>query len=135
MNSLVLRVEGDDAALESLRLALTHHIGVKRIDATWRKGEARRRGGVHSRAGFNSCIAEEASSIALVEATRSFLHRCQAHRVDFSSTELAAQVDLGLAVGGADQFTSSVRFSPADLGIFAELGLGLTVSVYPVGEE
>ena len=131
MNTATLRALGSDTALDSLRDALDLS-----IIREWKKGETRRLGGVYEISGFNADVVADAENpSSLVEEIRGFLNRCLSKRILFSSSELSSQLDIGVSVGGSEQFTASVVFSPEDLESFSKLGLELSISAYPTSDD
>ena len=131
MNTATLRALGSDSALDSLRDALDLS-----IIREWKKGETRRLGGVYEISGFNADVVADAENpSSLVEEIRGFLNRCLSNRILFSSSDLSSQLDIGVSVGGSEQFTASVVFSPEDLESFSKLGLELSVSAYPTSDD
>lgn len=130
MNIAVLRAEGSDAVLEALRQALD-----LKIDAEWKKGELRRRESVHEHSGFNACVADVTEPAALIAEIRNFLKRCRTHNIILSSNALTTQLDIGILVGHPRQSTASVVFSVEDLRLFSELGLEISISVYPGSDD
>jgi len=131
MNTATLRALGSDSALDSLRDALDLS-----IIREWKKGETRRLGGVYEISGFNADVVADAENpSSLVEEIRGFLNRCLSNRILFSSSDLSSQLDIGVSVGGSEQFTASVVFSPEDLESFSKLGLELSISAYPTSDD
>jgi len=130
MNIATFRAEGSEAALTSLRKAFDLE-----IDAEWKRGEPRRHGGVHDKSGFNACVADVASPTALVVEIQAFLNKCLKRREVFSSSELSAQLDIGITVGESGQYFASVVFPPEVLNLLAELGIELSVSAYPGSDD
>jgi len=126
MNIATLRASGSDAALASLRKAFD-----LKVDADWKQGEPRRRGGVHDKPGLNACVADVASPTALVVEIRAFLDKCLKHREVLSSSELSTQLDIGITVGESGQYYASIVFPPVVLNLLSELGIELSVSAYP----
>jgi len=129
MNIATLRAEGSDAALTLLREAFNLE-----VDAHWKKGEPRRRGGVYERSGLNACITDVASAAMLVEEIKAFLSKCIKRREVFSS-ELSAQVDIGITAGEPGRYFASVILPPSVLKDLAELGIELSVSAYPGSDD
>ena len=131
MNTATLRALGSDAALDYLCNALDLS-----IIREWKKGETNRRGGVYEISGFNADVVDDAENpLSLVEEIRDFLNSCLAKIILFSSSELSSQLDIGVSVGGSEQFTASVVFSPEDLESFSKLGLELSISAYPSSDD
>ena len=131
MNTATLRALGSDAALDYLCNALDLS-----IIREWKKGETNRRGGVYEISGFNADVVDDAENpSSLVEEIREFLNSCLAKKILFSSSELSSQLDIGVSVGGSEQFTASVVFSPEDLESFSKLGLELSISAYPTSDD
>jgi hypothetical protein len=130
MNIATLRTEGSDAALEALGELLD-----LKVDAVWRKGDTRRRGGVNVQSGFNACVADAANPTALVAEIRGFLIKCLTLDAVLHSSELSAQLDVGISVGGSAQFSASVVFPAEDLGLCSKLGVVLSISAYPCSDE
>lgn len=108
MNIATLRAEGSDAALTSLRKAFDLE-----IDSDWKRGEPRRHGGVHDKSGLNACVADVTSPAELVGEIQEFINKCLKRREVFSSSELSAQLDIGITVGGSGQYLASVVFPSA----------------------
>ena len=92
MNIAALRATGSEAALASLQSALSLD-----IDIEWRKGEPRRKGGVNEDSGFNACIADAPTPVALVAEIRVFLNKCKAQKAVLASAELERSWILVLA--------------------------------------
>jgi hypothetical protein len=131
MNTATLRALGSDAALDYLCNALDLS-----IIREWKKGETNRRGGVYEISGFNADVVDDAENpSSLVEEIREFLNSYLAKSILFSSSELSSQLDIGVSVGGSEQFTASVVFSPEDLESFSKLGLELSTSAYPTSDD
>ena len=131
MNTATLRALGSDSALDYLCNALDLS-----IIREWKKGETNRRGGVYEISGFNADVVADAENpSSLLEEIRGFLNRCLSKRILFSSSDLSAQLDIGISVGSSQQFTASVVFSPEDLESFSKLGLELSVSAYPTSDD
>ncbi len=130
MNIAVLRATGSAAALAAVRSALNLD-----VDREWKKGDPGRRGAVNEDSGFNACVADVDNPAALMVKLREFLATCKTSGAILASPELSTQLDVGLSVGGSRQFSASLILSPSDLGLFAELGMELSVSAYPVSDE
>lgn len=126
MNIATLRSEGSEAKLNTLREVLNLD-----IDADWKKGEARRRGGVYKNSGFNSTIADADNAVLLVIDIRKFLNKCKDIDVTFSSSEHLTQLDIGISVGTSEQYAPSITFQQEDLKLISILGLELCISSYP----
>lgn len=126
MNIATLRASGTEEAIRSLRSAL----GLK-IDCEWEKGDVRRRGKIHETSGFNVCVADFKNSKDLMLAIREFLLKCRSAGMVFSSEGLAAELDIGVAVGSEEQFTASLLLTADDTRICSEIGLPIRVSAYP----
>lgn len=130
MNLATLRVEGTEEALASLRDTLCLE-----ADATWKKGEPKRRGGHHSSAGFNATIADASTPGEMIVAIRKFFAKCQEQGVGFVSPSLSAELSVGVTVGDSDQFVASVNFSASDILLLGSLGIALSVAAYPTSDE
>jgi len=129
MNLAMLRVVGNDAELEALKQALPLE-----IEASWKQGQAMRRGTASS-SGFNATVADSENPKQLVNAVREFLTECGKRGVTFSTTHLTTELSIGIAVGDSTQFIASVDFSPSDLKALATLGIALSVTAYPTSDE
>ncbi len=130
MNLATLRVEGTEEALASLR-------GTLRLeaDATWKKGEPKRRGGHHSSAGFNATIADASNPDEMIVAIRNFSAMCKEQGVSFVRPSLSAELSVGVTVGDSDQFVASVALSASDILLLGTLGIALSVTAYPTSDE
>ena len=130
MNLATLRVEGEEATLASLisRLGLD-------IDASWRKGEPKRRGGEHQSSGFNATVADAENPKEMLRGVRDFLAKCEASDLSFISESLSAELAIGVAVGDSEQFVAFVEFSSAELMSLGALGIALSFAAYPTSDE
>lgn len=129
MNLATLRVEGTEEALASLRRILRLE-----ADATWQKGEPKRRGGHHSSAGFNTTIADASSPDEMIGAIRNFFAMCKKQGVTFVRPGLSAELSVGVTVGDSDQFTASVALSVSDIQLLGSLGIAFNVTAYPTSD-
>jgi hypothetical protein len=130
MNLAVLRVEGKNDALNGL-------LGRLRLKTTtvWNKGDSRRRGGIHEESGFTSTIADTNSPRDMVIAVRRFLATCCEQAISFPDQGLAAELSVGVTVGGSEQFVASIDLTPGDLSMMSSLGLSLDITAYPTSDE
>lgn len=129
MNLAVLRVEGDDAALNRIGALLP-----AQVDATWKKGDLARSGKCHGLSGIGATIADAANPGELCGAVREFVAQCAQRGLDFSEAGVSAELDMGITVGDSTQFVAGVDFSPNELSLFARLGLSLSVTAYPTSD-
>jgi|SRR5665213_3166269 len=104
-------------------------------DISWRAGEPDPVGRVRSHSGFNLTIANEPSVAQLIATIRLWVQSKQLALQALESLGGAAVLDVGVTVGTADQFTSSVEFPASDLSLFAESKLALCLSAYPSQDE
>ena len=130
MNLATLRVEGEDSALAQVTDALALE-----VDAQWKVGEKNPQGKPNAASGFNATVADAESRTDLETRVRALLERCRRKQISFKLSGLTAQLDIGLRVGTAQQFSAGVEFTPVDLQIFGEIGLELRVSAYPCSDE
>ena len=130
MNLATLRVDGTDTALKDISDSLSLN-----IDASWKQGEAKRRGGNYNKSGFNACVADTETSKLLLEKIREFLLKCKNRKMSFSASDISAQLDIGIGVGSSEQFTASITFTPTELMYFTDIGLELCISVYPESDD
>jgi hypothetical protein len=124
----VLRVSGPDLDVDEF--LSRHDLPVDRI---WRRGESRRRGGVHDDSGFNLTIAEVTSLETLGQELSSFLEGSRAMRASLAAAGAHADLDVGLMVFAVTP--TSVDFSPRLLAALATEGIALRVTGYPCSEE
>jgi hypothetical protein len=129
MNIATLRVEGADEALENLR----NQLGLD-IDASWKRGEAKRHGH-HSLSGFNAKVADAENPGQMVEAVRKFMLTIKEQGVVFSASNLSAELFIGVTVGDSVQFIAFVELLPADILLLGSLGVALSVTAYPTSDE
>ena len=130
MNLATLRAEGEDDALAHLCKAL----GLS-LDSTWKKGEPKRRGGVHPLSGFVATIADSANSGEMVRSIRQFLAECKARGVAFAGANLSSELSVGVTVGDSVQFVAFVDLTAEDLSSLGSLGINLSVAAYPSSDE
>ena len=128
MNLVVLRMEGDQKALDALAQRLSLN-----VEQEWKAGERRRNGSAHMSSGLSATVADTPTPSELVSELRSFLARCKELGVSFSGVR--AELSVGITVGDSSQFVAHVALSNADLGMLAERGLTLSVSAYPTSDE
>lgn len=130
MNLATLRMNGSDDEISSTcnRLGLS-------ITSTWKKGDAKRQGGVRADSGLSATIADAKTPAALVSAIRTFFAACQEHKVSFLAPSLKAEIAVGVTVGDSEQFVACVDFTADDLLVLGALGLKLSVWAYPTSDE
>lgn len=68
MNLAMLRVEGAENSLESLKSAISFN-----IDAEWKKGDKRRNGTSHELSGLSMTVANAKNPVELMQMVRAFL--------------------------------------------------------------
>lgn len=130
MNLATLRVEGEEASLA----ALAKRLGLD-IDASWKKGEARRRGGEHESSGFNATVADAENPKEMVRSIGEFLKKCETSKVSFVSEGLSAELAIGVTVGDSEQFVAFVDLPSAELASLGALGIALSFAAYPTSDE
>jgi len=130
MNIATLRAEGLDLELKAVCDSLSLN-----IDSSWKNGDTKRNGGIYTKSGFNACIADTNTSKNLTTLINQFVTNCKVNNLNFSSSSLSAQLDIGLGVGASEQFTASIKFSPNELKCFKEIGLELCISAYPISDN
>jgi hypothetical protein len=130
MNLATLRVEGTDEALE----AVCNSLSLK-VDATWKKGETKRRGGRHSSSGLSATITDAKNPGEMVVAIRKFLVTCQERNIVFNDANLSAELAIGVTVGESKQYVAVVDFSAPDLLSLGALGIRLSIASYPTSDE
>src|SRR5690242_9385700 len=104
MNLATLRVEGEEATLNSLK----RRLGVD-IEASWKKGEPRRRGGEYQSSGFSATLADAENLKEMLRNVRDFLAKCEASHLSFISERISAQLAIGVTVGDSEQFVAFVE--------------------------
>jgi hypothetical protein len=133
MNLAILRVNGSDRALETLRTTLF----IEPYDV-WKKGDylsISKRGKTHLSSGFSISVADAENSGAMFTSIREFLARCKKQGLQFSGTDLKAKLSIGFDVGDSVRYVGVLNFPPSDLLLLAQLGLTLSVSAYPTSDE
>lgn len=104
-------------------------------DAKWLAGQRDAGGLARAQSGLNLTIADEPSVSELAARIRAWVQANSEVLQTLDSLGASAVLDVGVTVGSPEQFTASVMFQPSDLAVFAQAGLGLCVSAYPVGEH
>jgi hypothetical protein len=130
MNLATLRVEGEDEAVAHLCNALR-----RSPDTTWKKGDAKRRGGAYALSGFAATIADSPTPAEMVRLIRQFLAECKAQGVAFAGANLFSELALGVTVGNSVQFVAFVSLAAEDLSSLGALGINLCVAAYPTSDE
>lgn len=130
MNVAILIVEGNDDDLDAIVDILPFP-----YDARWGKGELRQNGESYESSGVSVTVADEENPIALVRCILEFLKRCKAKGAIFSAHNLVAELSVGFTVGDSKQFVASVEFSSAELLMFAECGIAISITAYPTSDE
>ncbi|HTN88866.1 MAG TPA: hypothetical protein VL242_34550 [Sorangium sp.] len=100
-------------------------------DAVWHAGDHTRRGQAREDSGFSLGIGDAASADALVQAFRAWVRSNRSALLELRQLGAAAELDVGMTVGSAAQFTASIALAPEDLALLAEVGLSYRVSAYP----
>lgn len=130
MNLATLIVEGEEPALGNLRKALP-----LQIDASWKRGDVRRNGKIHTSPGFSATIADAANPRDLTHAIQTFLKQCKERGVSFAKRGVSAELSLGVTVGDSQQFVAGVELSSSALSLLAEHGLTLSLTAYPTSDD
>jgi hypothetical protein len=104
-------------------------------DIVWRAGVPDRVGRVRAKPGFNLTIADDHSAAALVRRVCEWVETNKMALRALDESGGTAEIDVGLSVGAAGQFTASVTWAPSELALLAGCGVNLCVSAYPAGEE
>lgn len=87
------------------------------------------------KSGFNACIADLEHTNDLMKEVHEFLLKCMAHNISFMSSEIEAELDIGIGVGSNDQFAPSLGVQLEDMQLLVRLGLELRVSTYPCSDD
>lgn len=90
---------------------------------------------VLTKSGGNISICDDEDPAVHQQVLNSFLEDHGEHIKDLMASGASAELDLGLGVGSAEQFTASASFSPTFLRRIAECGVILRVSAYPVSDD
>jgi len=101
--------------------------------AVWQEteGNAGRR---RADSGFNVTIADAASSSELVSKTIRWVQENRAVLAALTTTNVKAQVDIGVTVGSSEQFSASVLLTQNDLLALSQSGVELSFSAYPASD-
>lgn len=108
--------------------------GYMRPDLVWRKGEKARGGRVCLDSGANILVAEHDDVEVVMKNAIKQLTRWERALQEIRNEHALSVLDLAIYVGSAKQATTQVAISPQDILRLARLGVGLTVSAYPVDE-
>lgn len=130
MNLAMLRIEGTDEALQTVRNTL----GLV-PDSMWKQGEPKRRGGFFSSSGLSATITDAKNPGEMLVAIREFIADCKARHFVFSGAGLSAELSIGVTVGDTGQFVACVDFSASELLSLGALGVELSISAYPTSDE
>jgi hypothetical protein len=130
MNLATLRIEGADDALKAVRDSLDLE-----VDSSWKKGETKRRGGQYATSGLSATIVDAENPREMVVAIFEFVALCKSRNIVFAGTNLSAGIAIGVTVGNTTQFVACVDLSATDLLSLGELGIALSVVVYPSSDE
>ena len=129
MNVAVLRVEGEDAALEALKSALPVH-----CDTQWTRGDRRRSGATYDASGFSVTVADATNPRELQTKIASFLKLCKEKNLRFANSKTSAELAVGFTVGDSEQYVAGVVFSVPELLSLAQDGIALSITAYPTSD-
>jgi hypothetical protein len=104
-------------------------------DNVWRRGDAALHGRIRSESGFAAPIAECESAEEVVQRVSRFLSSCSQLITGLAASGAAAVIDISLEVGADEHYTTNVRFDPDLLRQFAQLGVELEITGYPVSDD
>jgi len=129
MRSAVLRASGD---FDADRYLAQYGFVASRV---WRAGESAGENGPRMESGFNLAIAEARSTLELMREIRVWVAEHSAALGRLIEVNVFVEIDVGLTVGAADQYTASIAASSADLALLAASGVSFRVSAYPASED
>src|SRR5438270_7178601 len=104
MNVAVLRMEGDQSALDKIAKSLS-----LTVEQAWKKGDTGRNGRRYLSSGASVTVADAPTGAKMVAQLHRFLTKCKRLRVSFVG--LRAEISVGISAGGSDQFVGSMGLS------------------------
>lgn len=104
------------------------------VDA-WYRGDVRSRGRVFEDSGFSVTVADAETFRAALEDVRAFFNTRRAVLEELHARGVSSVIDIGVDVGTPKRFAACLRFSASDLQWFAQLGVELQISAYPVSND
>ena len=130
MNLATLRLTGNDSSLDEvvgkLQLAVSSRV---------KKGDPRRRGGVHASSALSASIADAHSPGEMLGKVREFLAACHAQGPKLFANGVEAELSIGITVGDSIQYVASVDLSSSEIRELAALGLSLNFTAYPTSDD
>jgi len=96
----------------------------------WNAGDIER-GKPLATSGFTLDVADAQSDDELIASITDFLSANSAALERLFKLEASLVLDIGLTVGGNDQFTASTTLEPTVLAMLSTVGISLKVSSYP----
>ena len=130
MKLVILRIHG----VHCLPEEVVRHFE-EEPDSVWRAGERMLRGKIRADSGISYCVSDVSSNEELIRDIRAFVRKNEHGLSELVSQGLRAELGVGVSVGDASQYTSSVLFEAEDLRIFENLGISLVFSAYPASDE
>jgi hypothetical protein len=129
MNLACLRVEGPEHLLEAIKSAAP-----ATADSSWKAGEKKKRGGVHSLSGFSATVVEAPHPVALLKGIRTFIETCLTRQLRIPEG-VTAELAVGITVGDSEQFVASLDLSAQDMARLAKLNINFSFTAYPTSDE
>lgn len=130
MNLVTLRIQGTDEALHSLCRDLRLV-----ADSMWKKGDPKRRGGCFSNSGLSATLVDAKNPVEVVNTIRAFAAKCKERSVVLASSDLSAELSIGVTVGDSEQFIANLAFSASDLLSLGAIGIELSIAAYPTSDK
>lgn len=130
MNVAIPIVDGDDADIDAVL-----DIVPLQYDTRWEKGESRRNGKIYESSGMSAKVVDAENPKALAHRIRGLLEQCRDKGIASSAHNLVAELSVGFTVGDSKQFVTGLEFSAADLLMFAECRIAISISAYPTSDE
>jgi hypothetical protein len=122
MNIATLKVYGDQTALADVRDGLPSE-----PDSDWKKGDTSPSGRTRIDHGFYVTLGADKDPDTLMRQIRAYLHECQARGITFDVAPIQAELRIAFTADEAAQ-GANLDFSLADLSLFIELGITLSIT-------
>ncbi|MQA20811.1 hypothetical protein [Rugamonas rivuli] len=121
MNIATMKVHGDDDGLADIRDGLPTE-----PDSDWQKGDVKPDGRVRIDSGFYVAIGADMNPDELLKQLRHYLAECQARGIHFERSDVAAELRISFTTERGEA-TPSLDFTLADLKLFVDMGINLSI--------
>ena len=130
MNIALIEIKGSDECVSRFLSSIN-----LKITSQWKKGDPFGKSHIHQQAGLKAEICDVDSPQEMIGCIRDYFAECENRNICFTDTEIDAVLDIGVGVGDGEQFIVFVEFTNRDLSLMSKLGLGLSITAYPVEDD